>query len=316
MPLPTIRDVRPVDPVMSQLSIGFKNPRYYWDQIAPPVEVAEKSATYFVWTRDFWFRREAGALRSPSGQYTRLGLGVTSATYNALERGYEEVVHDPIAAASQTPEDLDTQAIAHLTEMIQIEMEKLVAAATFVTGVWGTTSTLSGGNQWSDYGNSDPIADADTAKRTIRRATGTEPGSLAIGALTWEVLKEHPLVLDKYKHTQTGIMTEDLVAACLGVGELFSMSSVENTAAEGATYSGSDIWGDNALFFNKTPTPGLMVPNGAYNFIWNETGDNFPWAAGNYRDEPVRADVHRVFTHSDVQIVASQLGYIYLDTNA
>ena len=44
MPLPTITDVRPVDPVMTQLSIGFKNPRYFWDQIAPPVEVAEKSA--------------------------------------------------------------------------------------------------------------------------------------------------------------------------------------------------------------------------------------------------------------------------------
>lgn len=315
MPLPTSRDVRPVDPVMTNLSFGFRNPAYYWDQIAPPVEVSEQTGTYFTWTRDFWFRREAGAVRGPSAQYTRLGVGVSTSTYRAFERGFEEPVFDPIREASQTPENLDTVAVQHLTEMIQLEYEKDVSAAAFVTGVWGTSSTLAGANQWTDLANSDPIADADTAKRTIRRNTGAEPNFLAIGALPWEPLKEHPLLLDKYKHTQSGILTEDLVAAALDIGSMVVMKSVENTADEGITYTGADIWTDSALFLVKTPTPGLMVPNGAYTFVWNEKG-NFPWAMQNYREEQVRADIHRVFTHYDSQITASQYGYLYLDTNA
>ncbi len=315
MPLPTMNDVRPVNPVMTQLSLGFKNPAYFWDFLAPPVKVDEQSGTYFTWTRDYWFRREAGAIRAPSGQYTRLGVGVSTATYSAFERGFEEVVHDPVREASQTPEALDAVAVQHLTEMIQIELEKQVAAATFVTGVWGTSTTLAGGDQWSDFANSDPIADADLAKRTIRRNTGAEPDSLAIGALPWEVLKEHPLILDKYKHTQTGIMTESLVAAALGIADLRVMKSVENTAAEGATFVGADIWTDSAVFFKRTPTPGLMVPNGAYTFIWDEKG-NFPWAVDGYREEAIRADVHRVFTHPVVAITAAQYGYMLLDTNA
>lgn len=312
MPLPTINDVRPVNPVMTNLSIGFKNEAFYADELFPPVEVSEKSGTYFIWTRDYWFRREAGSQRAATGPYTRLGVGVSTDTYRAEEYGYEELVADSVRKASQTPEALDTVAVQHLTEMLQIEIEKQAAADGFVTGIWGTSTTLTAGDQWSDLANSDPIANADTAERTIRRNTGQEPNVMLIGALVWESLKEHPLILDKYKHTQTGIMTEALVAAALGVETLRVMKSVENTAAEGATYVGADIWTDNVLFLRRTPSPGLMVPNGGYRFVWNEK-DNFPWAIESYRDEPIRSDVHRIFSHWDNEITASQLGYMYLD---
>lgn len=315
MPLPTLADVRPVDPVMSNLSFGFRNPAYFWDVISPPVRMDQQSGTYFIWTRDFWFRRQTGAIRAPSGAYTRVGLGVSTGTYKSIERGFEEPVYDPIRAGSQTPESLDVVATQHLTELIQIELEKDTAAEGFVSGKWGTDNTLTGVNQWSDYGGSDPIANADTAKRTIRRNTGAEPNTLAVGALTWEVLKEHPLLLDKYKHTQTGILTEALVAPALGVGDLRVMKSVENVAVENQAFSGADIWTDNALFLMRTPSPGLMVPNGAYTFIWDEKG-NFPWAMQNYREEQTRADIHRIFTHYVVKITASQYGYLFIDTNA
>lgn len=315
MPLPTQRDLRPVDPVNTQLSIGFKNARYYWDVVAPPVSVDEKSGTYFIWTRDFWFRREAGALRAPTAQYQRIGFGVTTGTYDAPERGFEELVSEVIEASSQAPDDLETLTVQHLTEIMQIELEKIVSAGVFVTGVHGTSTTLSGVNQWSDYAGSDPIADSDLAKRTIRRNTGAEPNVLSIGALPWEVLKEHPLILDKYKHTQTGIMTEDLVAAALGMPRLNVMKSVENTAAENATYVGADMWTDNALWQVQTPTPGLRVPNNAYTIIWDEKG-NFPWAMDSYPEENTRSMVHRIFTHPVFELTAAQYGYILLDTNA
>jgi len=315
MPLPTANDVRPVNPVMTNLSLGFKNPTYYWDKVAPPVEVTEQSGTYFTYTRDFWFRRQLGGKRAPTGAYQRTDFGVTSSTYAAIERGFEEPVSDVIKGASQTPESLDVLAVQHLTELMQLELELDSAADFFVTGQWGTSTTLAGGDQWSDLANSDPIANFDTAIRTIRRNTGAEPNFSALGALPWEVLKEHPLLLDKYKHTQTGILTEDLVAAALGINEIAVCKSIKNTAAEGATFVGADIWTDNALILMKTPTPGLMVPNGAYTFIWNEKG-NFPWAMQNYFEDNTRSMIHRVFTHYDEQIVAAQYGFLFIDTNA
>ncbi len=308
---PTVRDVRPVDPVTTALSIGFKNENFLWDQIAPVATVTEKSATYFIYDRDFWFRRQEGAERAAEGPYTRVGYEVSTGTYNAIEYGFEKPLGDVTGAASQTPESLASQDISFLTNLIQLELEKLAADAYFVTGVWGTSNTLAGANQWSDYAASDPIADIDTARRTIKRNTGSSPNSMFVGLLGWEKLKEHPLILDKYKHTQTGIMTPALVAAVFDIPELVVGDQIENTAAEGATYVGADIWTDNALLLVKN-APALGVANGAYTYIWDERG-NVPWAMETYRDEKIRSDVSRVFTHADQIITSAQHGYLFID---
>jgi len=226
----------------------------------------------------------------------------------------EKPLGDVVVAASQMGENLNTVDVQFLTNLMELELEKRVATAAFVTGVWGTSNTLTGTSQWSDFANSDPIADADTAIRTILRNTGARPNTMFIGLLGWEKLKEHPLILDKYKHTQTGIMTEELVAAVLGMPELVIGDSVENTADENLAFTGADIWTDNALFLVRN-SPALGVANGAYTFMWNEKG-NIPWAIDSYRDDNSRSEVNRIFTHLDVQIVSSQHGYLFLDTVA
>lgn len=312
--LPTANDVRPVDPVLTNLSIGFKNDRFLWDQIAPSSEVALRAGTFFLYDRAYWMRRHEGAKRAEDGRYTRVGYGVSTDTYETIERGFEKLLDDPTEASSQTPDDLQRKDVEFLTNLIQLELEKDVAAGCFVTGVWGTSTTLSGTDQWSDYDSSDPITDANTAIRAIMRNTGTKPNMLFIGASSWDKLREHPLLLDKYKHTQVGVMTEALVAGALGIDELVVGDSVENTAGENVTYSGGDIWTDNALFAVKN-APGLSIAAGALTFIWNEAG-NVPWAVQNYRSEEVRGNVTRVFTHYVPKIVSSQHGYIYLDTVA
>ncbi len=315
MALPTIKDVRPVNPVLTNLSFGFANKNFLWDKIAPPTKQDQKSGTYIIYTRDYWFRRIARAARAAGGPYTRTGFGIESSTYDCQEIGFETPLDDSIVAASQTPEDLQTKAVAYLTNIMQIELEKLVAAACFVTSVWGTTSTLTSTNQWSDFDNSDPIANAKTAINTIRRNTGAAPNSLFVGVTAWDKLCEHPLIVEKYKYTQKGLMTPDLVAPVLGVPELIVGDSVENTAAEKtpgtASFTGADIWTDSALFLVRNQ-PALGVANGAYTFIWDEKG-NMPWAIEDYRQEDIRSTITRIFTHQHVKIVSAQHGYIYLD---
>lgn len=311
---PTQRDVRPVDPVLTSLSIGFKNDEFLWDQIAPVAEQSEKSGTYFVYDREFWFRRQAGATRAASNPYLRVGYGVSSQTYNTKEIGFEKPTDDPTKNASQTPESLEVIDTQFVTNLIQLELEKLVAGALFVTGVWGTSNTLTGTNQWSDYANSDPINDSKVASNTIRRNTGAKPNSMFIGKSGWDVLSEHPLILDKYKHTQAGIMTPALVAAVLEIPEIKVGETVENTGDEAQSFAGADIWTDSALFLVRN-APSLGVANGAYTFMWNERG-NIPWAIETYREEQTRSDVTRGFTHIDPQVVSAQHGYLYLDVAA
>ena len=320
-PLPTANDVRPIDPILTDLSLGYKNESYFWDMIAPPVPVAQASGTYFRYDRDYWFRRGIGGDRAPANTYNRVGFGVSTDTYVTSEKGWEEAVDDVTRKKSQTPESLDNLATMHLVEIMSLEYEKLVSDALWKAGVWGTSRELVGTDKWSDLSGSDPINDSEIAKRIIRRNTGQEPNLLAIGAVTWEKLKEHPKILDKYKYTQVGIMTEALVAAALGIEMVVVLKSVENTAHEGAPgvarFTGEDIWTDNALYLKITPTPGLMVPNGAYTFVWDgDPGAGVPWGMSQWRDEPIRSDVQRIIAHPVVKLVEPQYGYMLTDTNS
>lgn len=316
--LPTQNDVRPVNPVLTDLSIGLKNPNFIWDLVAPVVSVDEKSGTYFIWTRDYWFRifGEAGGVkRAPEGPYRRVGYGVSTDTYDTDEYGYEKVTGDPIVAASQTPQSLPERDVAFLTNLLEMELEVLTAAELFVTGKWGTSNTLTGTDQWSDFANSDPVGDFDTARGVVRKATGMEPDRAIMGIETWNDLKEHPLILDKYKHTQAGIMTEELVAAALGVNEIVVGKTAKNTAKENQSYVGANVWTDNCLLIPAINAPALDTPAGAYTFMWDEVG-NIPWAVQEYRDEVIRSNVTRVLTHRVSKVTSSASGYMFLDTAA
>lgn len=308
---PTKNDVTLVNPVLTNLSIGLKNERFFWDQIAPVSEQPMPTGTIPIYTEDFWFRRQSGGVRAPEGPYTRVGYGVESDTYATIEHGFEKTLGDVVKNANQFPENLENIDVAFLTNLMEIELEKEAAAAYFVTSVWGTTRTLTGTDQWSDFDGSDPIADAQLAKRIVRQATGQNPNKGFVGLLGWEKLQEHPLLVDKIKHTQEGIVTEAIAARALGLDEIVVGDSVENTSAEGQAFNGADIWTDNMLFAINKPS-GLFTPSGGTTFMWNEIG-NIPWALQQYREEQTRALVNRILSHWDMKIVSAPSGYILLD---
>jgi len=312
MPLPTLKDVTLVNPVLTDLSIGYQNESLIWNKLAPPKGEPVKVGTYPIYTRDYWFRRVNDAGRSEGGGYSRAGYGISSDTYATMEIGFEKALSDDVKKANQSGDDLAEVDTAFLTTLMELEFEKRIAAAAFITGVWGTSTTLTLTDQWSDFDGSDPIDKIKVAMRTIRRNIGSFVSVIGIcGPLTWEKLSEHPLIIDKYKHTQKGIMTEALVAAVLGLDEIIVGYAIENTAVEKApgtaSFTGADIFTDNFLVLAKS-TRG----QGAYTFIWEEDFTQ-PWTIESYRDDSVRSDITRIRTHPVVKISSAQHGYMYLD---
>ncbi len=311
---PTLTDLRPVDPVVSNLSIATRNEAFYWDQLAPVMEVGEKSGTIPIYTSGFWFRRQQGAERAAEAPYLRVGYGTTSTTYDTIEYGFEKLLGDPIVAGSQFPDNQEQVAADFIANLIQLEMEKLASAEFFVTGKWNSETTLTSTDQWSDQDASDPVSDINTGRRTIRREVGVNPNLLALGSLAYEQLQEHPLLQDKFKYTTPGPLNESQIAEALGVDEIIVMDSVEETTVQGGAGTRADIWTDNALLLVRNQ-PGLMVRNGGYMVMWNEKG-NIPWSIDTYREEPRRSNVTRGFTHADPKVVSSVHGYLILDVAA
>lgn len=310
---PVTADVRPNDPILTNLSIGYQNDSLIWDQVSPPL-VSDQTGRYFVYTRDFWFRTfegTGGLVAGENSQYKRVGYGVTNATFNTIHYGAEKLTDRPTIAASQTPENLIDTDVDFVVNLLALNYERLVATTIFKTGVWGTDNTPT--NKWDDDTNGTPISDVLTGRQTIRRATGQNPTQMIIGAEGWDSVSEHAELLEKYKYTQPGggVLGEKLVAEAFKIPDLLVGLSIVNTANEGATFVGADVWGDNALLL-LNPKPGMRVPAATFTNVWDEGGQGaIPWAMNQYATENQRANVVQGFYHAVTTVSSTVSGYFF-----
>lgn len=308
MAQPSLRNVRPVDPVLTNFSIGFRPAEMIGMIVAPFIEVVEQSGTVFKIVRDFALRIPDNLRRAPSGPYSRSGFTWSNFTYVTQEYGIEYPVPDVIEAASQAPISLQRKSTEMATKDLLLEYERQAAAEALNTSSkWASDTALSGTSQWDDFANSDPISDVDARKESILQNTGASPTDMYMGLQVWNKLKEHPLLLDKYKHTQRGILTQDLVAAAFDVPNLHVGRSVRNTAQEGAAFSGSFIWAKHAVLEVKE-APSVESRIGVVGFIWNEGGTSFPRGVEVYEEKQTRSNIVRSFAHWDIRIVETQYG--------
>lgn len=309
MAQPTTTDVH-VDAALSQISIAYKNAGYISRDIFPQVQVAKQSDKYFVWTKDSWFRNHV-QIRAPGAVFPEGGLELSSVQYVANVYDLAFPLPDEVLANQDPAIDLATAGAEWLADQFLLNEEIQWAADHFVTGVWGTSNTP--GNNWDDFESGDPITDVLTAKQTIKTNTGVFPNTMVVGQKVWdEGLKEHPLLLDKYKYTQKGVLTEDLVASALGIDRLLVGSASQNTAKEGATFSASNIFGSNALYLYVPPSAGLMTPAAGYTFVWPIDNGGLDVQVSRIREDNRKRDLLMALHAWDQKITGSDLGYIDL----
>lgn len=306
MAQPTAQDVH-IDAALSQISIAYRNQKYIAGSLFPVVTVPKQSDKYYIWTKDHWFRNYV-QVRTPGDSYPEGGLELSSTSFfcDIFHLAYplpDEVLKNQDAAI-----DLAAAGAEWLADQFLLNQEAAFVADFFKTGVWGTDKTLSGTAQWSDFDGSDPIGDIDLAKDTVHKATGVEPNLLVVGREVWNKLKEHPLLLDKFKYTSVAILSDAQIADALGIKVVVGQM-VENTAQEGATFSGAYTWGKNALAIYVPARPGLMTPAAGYTFVWNINGGDLPVQISRIREDSRDRDLLKGKHAFDQKAVGTDLGY-------
>ena len=117
MPLPTINDVQAVNPVLTNMLIGYQqaDDRFVAGRVFPAVPVEKDSGTYFIFTKKYWFL-DGLEERAPGASFARTGFGVESSTYKTLQWAVEEPLADETRANSQIPMDLEQAALRHIAQ--------------------------------------------------------------------------------------------------------------------------------------------------------------------------------------------------------
>lgn len=262
---------------LTQISVAYRqNANFIADRVFPTVNVRNRSDTYFTFAKDDWFRSQAEQ-RAPGTESKGSGWSISTDSYDCHTYALHKDIPDEIRENQDQPLDMDRNATEFLTSQLLLQKDILWTSTYFKTSLWGTDwagtsgATAYGSNQvkkW-DLSGSDPVADIVQAKIVVMKKTGFMPNTLVIGPEVQAALLNNSNIIDRIKYTQTGVLTEGLLASLLGVERVLVANAVKNTANEGATFAGSFVVGDGALLVYSAPSPALDVPSAGYTFEWS-----------------------------------------------
>ena len=314
MPNATGRDYH-IDTLLTNLSVGYRPTGFVGPDLFPVVPVAKQSNVYAKVDREGWFRLN-DTNRAPKTKAKEGSFSVSSDTYFATNYAF---------ATAVAYEDIDNADAPHvplqrgsefLIDQLMLDAENRVM--TRATAGVGSTTTLTGINAWSDFGNSDPLGDFDIAKEAIRRTTGKRPNTCVLGPKVWLKLQRHPdLVRAAFPGAGVGGMVNaQQLATILGVDRVLVGEAIKNVQPETSPESSSftDVWSSYCLLAHVAPSPGLMVPTFGYAFRWagpNIGGGGPPsFSVERKRDDDIKAEMVRAGYYQDEKIVASELGFL------
>jgi hypothetical protein len=309
---PTLNDIH-IDAALSEISIAYKNKMFIADQIFPMVTVDKQSDYYYVWDKGSWLTNQVEK-RTPGDTYPEGRMVISNTTY------YCDIFHLGYAIPWEKKKnadkaiDLERAGTNWLAHQFALNREVEIASAIMGDSIWD--NDLDGGTdftQWDDFDNSDPPDDIDTYRDTVLQNTGVLPNTLVLGKQVFSKLRRHPLLLDMYKYTGKGILTEAQVAEALDVEKLLIGTCVRRTSNEGATAVQAFVWGKDALLLYVPPSPALEEPAAGYTFVWDLEGSGLTTAIIPTVQEDRDRDFLKGKHAYDFKVTGSDLGVFFDD---
>lgn len=239
-------NLRVVDPVLTTLAQGFKDPQFIGEALFPVRTVTREAGKIPVFGKESW--KLYNTLRAIRANSNVASLGeVTLDTFNLDE--HDLAVPLDYREEQESMFDLEAQAVNLARRVLARGLEAEIAALATNTGNYpgGHSVDLSGTAQFNYYTVADavdPTITINTGKEAIRAATGAEPNTLVLGAATYNALKLHPLLIEKIKYSMKGIVTVDLLREIFDIPNIVVGKSTY-VADTGTTFL--DLWGDVAI---------------------------------------------------------------------
>jgi hypothetical protein len=310
-----LKKQRLVDPVLTELSLGYTNAEMVGPWLFPIAEMEKEGGKIPQFTREaFRIHNTQRALRAKSNR-------ISPETIEGIDVVLEE--HD-LEYPIDYREDADSafalqeHATEVVTEGIQLRREKFCAdiAQNPASYPAGNKIALGGSSQFTDK-SSDPIGVIEDGKDAIRGRIGKRPNTMVIGAQTRKALRNHPQIIERIKYSMKGVITLDLMR------EIFE---VENIVCGEAVYSSEfdefdDLWTDNIILAYvkpmkmATPQAGRSARNyrdPSFGYTLRKKGQPMidRYTEGGKLELVRNTDIFKV------QLVGADAGYLISNTNA
>jgi hypothetical protein len=282
-------------------------------QVLPLFRTPKKAASFSAITRET-LTQDPEAARAAKSGYNRINVGAKDKSYECFEYGLEGVVDDSERALYQSDFDAENATSLVVGRALMLQHEQRVAAAVFDTAVWTGASlyTDHSAAPW-DTATSDVIGHVRDAKEKVRQNSGMRANALILSAAQLNSILVNDDVIARFPGAP--IVTEEMLranlAAIFGLERLIVGGAVENSAIEGQTFSGADIWTDDYAMVAVVASDGapLQTPCIGRTFLWTPDSPS-DMVVEMYREEQVRGDVVRYRHTTDELIIDANFGHL------
>lgn len=309
--MPPTRELH-VDQVLTDVSVGYRNAQFIGLEIFKPVPVERQSDKYLVMGKEHYDVRPDRV--SPTGVANEIEWTLSHDTYYCEGHALRHPIADEARGNNSTGLDLDIRATELVTNGVLLNLERATAlkVGDLNTYLPSQRVTLAGTSQWNDYTNSNPIGDVETAKEAVRQQIGIRPNTLVIGPAVYAQLKWHTKLVDKYKYTQKGVVTQDMLKELFEVDRVLVGEALYNSARPGQATTLADVWGKFAAVLYVPEQPGQLTPAFGYTYEWNYDGraPKGGVIVYKYHLPERRSDMVEVFKYYDQKTVAQAGGYL------
>lgn len=274
-----------IDQALTTLSVMYRNDMYVADQVFPKLPVKKRSDKYFTYKKEDFLAATGVdvngkplSLRRPGTEAAEIDYGLSTSTYYAEEYAFRGFVADAEVAASDNPLQPDMDQTIQLTERLMLDNEVAVAAISMKRANYPSSNkvvltTGGSGTSWASYAsaNSLPFSNIVAAKLAVIKGLAKEANSFMLSVDAARTLADHPLLKDLIKYTHQDALTISGLPKVLRGLNVIEGAAQKNTAAEGVTYSGGNIWQADdataaALIYYKETAPSLRSVTFGYTF--------------------------------------------------
>ncbi len=307
--MPEVSQVH-IDAALTNVCVAYSNPNFIADLVAPPVAVRKQSDRYFIYDPDRDRFRASDDKRAPGAEANEVNFALSNDSYYCEDHALASVIPDEERENADPPIQPEIDRVEFLMEKMLLNKELLLAdritAGSDIPG-----ETLSGTAQWSDYENSDPVAEVENHKATIQAAVQVAPNTLVLAYDVYTKVRLHPKVAERNPSMKIGVADTGDLEKLFGVERVLVARALKNAAAPGQTASMQYVWGKNAFLCYIPPRPAPKRVAFAYSFVWTlAPGSVAGHVVEVWRDNARKADMLRVQRYYDQKVIAP--GAIYL----
>jgi hypothetical protein len=307
------------------------------DRVFPVLETKNFSGQYVVYDRGSLNRDEMQE-RGYGSESAKVTTTHTTANYDTRAYALSMAMDLRIMAQMADTFDVENEMVENLMHKYLIKKDRLWAQNFFqpvtASGVtWAfvaegvatgetaenlfdpTSGTNNKKRQWNDA-LSNPIADIRQAKTRIMQATGKTPNKLVLNQYVYDVLLEHPDIIDRLNRGQTSgpaKASRESLAALFELEEIVVMSAVFNASGLNSPEDSRFIGGKHALLVYVPATTGLYTPSAGITFQWVSDPLVANLGAGlsfrRWEHEPTNTFHMEINANFSQKLTAAELGY-------